>query len=268
MRRLVMSAIVVWAGSTGGVAAQGMEWVYTPGRSTPGGASSVSLDYGVAYTDIVQFSLACDSGPGGAMADVDFFTEIGALPDGAPTQVLISAPGQVGVQVAGRVFDDRDLTGQTGARASLPLTHPFFAALGGWSSMSIHLPGQRGFDLPIQRGRADIARFLAACQATVPGGPAAPAPATQADCSSYGSARSVSGDVPQQVTFSNTADAARVLFWIDYQGQPTQIAILEPGLWVTIDTYLTHPWLITDMTGTCQQVMHPQAGQDRFEILR
>lgn len=268
MRILVTSAIVAWAGWTGGVAAQGMEWVYTNWTPTPGGAPSISLDYGVASTDIVQFSLACDGGPGGAMVDVDFFSEIGALRDGAPTQVLVSAPGQIGVQVPGRVFDYRDSTGHTGARATLPLSHPFFAALSDWPDLSVQLAGQRGFELPIQRGRADIARFLADCQATAPGGAAVPVPAVETDCNSYATARSVSGDVPQQVTFSNMSNGARVLFWIDYQGQPTQITILEPGLWVTIDTYLTHPWLITDMAGTCQQIMHPQAGQARFEILR
>ncbi|WP_420397811.1 hypothetical protein [Nioella sp.] len=263
MRVLGMSLCIVVAGWAGPVAAQGMEWVYTSWTPVPGEPPSISLDYGVAYTDIVQFSLNCNAGSAGSTADVDFFSNTGAMPHGSPVTVSVVSTGQGPLQIPAQVFAWE--TGHTGARVELPMSHPFFAVLQNGSGLSFQLAGQQGIALPTGAGRGDITRFVNECSALSPNTPPAN-PAAPLSCDSYGNARSLSGEVPQQVTFSNTSNAARVLFWIDYEGQPTQIAIVEPGLWVTIDSYLTHPWLITDMEGMCQDVMVPQAGQDRYDI--
>ncbi|MGI3184867.1 hypothetical protein [Nioella aestuarii] len=263
MKVLGMSALLALAGWVSCAAAQGMDWVYTNWTPVPGQPPSISLDYGVAYSDAVQFSLNCNAGSAGTMVHVDFFSAIGPMSHGGPVIVSVMSPGQPPIQIPSEVFSWE--TGHTGARAELPISHPFFSALQGWSGLSFQLAGQQTIALPADQGRDAIASFVADCSAIVSGaGPSQPGSALS--CDTYGSAYSVSGHVPQQVTFFNEADAARVLFWIDYQGQPIQIAIVEPGLWVTIDSFLTHPWLITDMGGLCRQVMEPQSGQDCYEI--
>lgn len=263
MRVLGMSLCLVVAAWAGHAAAQGMEWVYTNWTPVPGEPPSLSLDYGIAYSDAVQFSLNCNSRSTGSTAHVDFFSNIGAMPHGSPVTVSVASSGQGPLQIPAQVFAWE--TGHTGARVELPISHPFFTVLQNGSGLSFQLAGQQGIALPTGPGRGDISRFVSECSALSPNAPPAH-PAAPLGCDTYGNARSMSGEVPQQVTFSNPGHAARVLFWIDYEGQPTQIAIVEPGLWVTIDSYLTHPWLITDMDGVCQDVMVPQAGQDRYDI--
>lgn len=252
------------AGGTSSATAQGMEWLYTAWSPEGGAVPSISLDYGIAYTDAVQFSLECSVTATGASALVDFFSEIGVLDHGGPVDVSVMSPGRAPLQFPAQVFSWE--TGHTGARTELPMSHPFFAALREWPGVTFQLAGQQAIALPAEQGRRDITRFVTDCSALSP--VAQPAPSAAASsCASFGTARSMSGDVPQQVTFSNDTDAARVLFWIDYEGQPEQIAIVEPGLWVTIDSYLTHPWMITDMNGACREMMQPQPGQDRHAII-
>ena len=60
------------------------------------------------------------------------------------------------------------------------------------------------------------------------------------------------------------ADGYRALFWMDYDGAPVFMDHLEPGQSATYNTYLTHPWMVTDGPGNCLEAMLPQAGNDSY----
>lgn len=52
----------------------------------------------------------------------------------------------------------------------------------------------------------------------------------------------------------------RAILWLDFKGQPKTYAALNSGQRVTLDTYLTHPWMVTDGPGSCIQIVMPNRG--------
>jgi hypothetical protein len=65
-----------------------------------------------------------------------------------------------------------------------------------------------------------------------------------------GRVRSVTGDVPTPIEFHNVGDEPLKLFWIDYTGKPVLAATLCPGEIARQNTFVTHPWIVTDQAGT------------------
>ncbi|WP_373502595.1 hypothetical protein [Aestuariivirga sp.] len=87
-----------------------------------------------------------------------------------------------------------------------------------------------------------------------------------ANCRSVGKLRSQNSDVPISVTFRNKTNSMRSVMWINFEGQPENYADLQPGQKITIDTYVTHPWMMTDGPGNCAEVFMPKQGVKRFDI--
>lgn len=86
-------------------------------------------------------------------------------------------------------------------------------------------------------------------------GPTADNPMT---CEAYDGVRSRNSIVPATVTFDNQTDGYRSVLWLDFDGVPQQMAALNPGESGTINTYLTHPWMVTDGPGNCLEIHMPQ----------
>ncbi len=87
-----------------------------------------------------------------------------------------------------------------------------------------------------------------------------------ANCRSVGKLRSQNSDVPVSVTFRNKTNSMRSVMWINFEGQPENYANLQPGQKIKIDTYVTHPWMMTDGPGNCAEVFMPKRGVERFDI--
>ncbi len=87
-----------------------------------------------------------------------------------------------------------------------------------------------------------------------------------ANCRSVGKLRSQNSDVPVSVTFRNKTNSMRSVMWINFEGQAENYANLQPGQRITIDTYVTHPWMMTDGPGNCAEVFMPKQGVKRFDI--
>ena len=61
--------------------------------------------------------------------------------------------------------------------------------------------------------------------------------------------KSTSGDAAAALKFENTKPDPVLLFWIDYGGSPVLYKTIMPGEAYQINTYMTHPWVVTDLNG-------------------
>jgi von Hippel-Lindau disease tumor suppressor protein len=72
--------------------------------------------------------------------------------------------------------------------------------------------------------------------------------------------KSQGSDAKAKITFINKSGAYRGILWLDFSGQPKDYANLQAGEEITLDTFLTHPWMVTDGPGDCIEIFMPHAG--------
>ena len=61
--------------------------------------------------------------------------------------------------------------------------------------------------------------------------------------------KSTAGEVVAKLKFENTKSSPVLLFWIDYGGAPVFYKNIEPGETYEQSTFMTHPWVVTDLNG-------------------
>ena len=59
--------------------------------------------------------------------------------------------------------------------------------------------------------------------------------------------KSETGNVKARITFVNRSKQPLKVYWLDYNGEHVLYKKLKPSESYTEDTYMTHPWLITDL---------------------
>ena len=64
---------------------------------------------------------------------------------------------------------------------------------------------------------------------------------------------------PTKITFINKAATYRGLNWIDYSGQQMSYGGLNPGETKVLDTFRTHPWVVSTGPGDCIRIYLPAA---------
>lgn len=72
-----------------------------------------------------------------------------------------------------------------------------------------------------------------------------------------GAAYSVSGKFKTKIQFLNRSGEIRKVFWLDYEGNRRLFKELLPGQDHSLNTYLTHPWLITDKGDMALEIYFP-----------
>ncbi|MBB4305243.1 putative membrane protein [Rhodobium orientis] len=88
-----------------------------------------------------------------------------------------------------------------------------------------------------------------------------------AGCPAPGAMPSPSSDVRRQVRFTNRADQAVNIYWLDSGGTPVEFAALMPGETTTLDSFSGHRWIARDFQGRCHGgVMTVDDGGNRFTI--
>lgn len=114
---------------------------------------------------------------------------------------------------------------------------------------------------------ADLARAylkkLSGGAGTAPAAAKAATPvttATMVSCSRQGKIRSKNSDTAAKIIFKNTSGAYRSIMWLDFEGRPKTYANLNAGEEVTLETFLTHPWMVTDGPGNCIEIALPRSG--------
>ena len=101
---------------------------------------------------------------------------------------------------------------------------------------------------------------------SAPAGQIAAAPSKPAQsaidnsCRQLREIRSRNSNTPTKITFVNKSGMYRSILWLDFKGQPKSYANLNSGEQVTLDTYMTHPWMVTDGPGNCIQIVMPSRG--------
>ena len=67
----------------------------------------------------------------------------------------------------------------------------------------------------------------------------------------------MNGNVKTQITFVNHSKQEVKVYWLDYSGQRVFYKKLKASESYTQDTYMTHPWLITDLHDNAWDVYMP-----------
>jgi hypothetical protein len=78
-------------------------------------------------------------------------------------------------------------------------------------------------------------------------------------CAERSGLRSEHSREPTRLTFVNKSGVYRALVWIGFKGEFKDYGGLNSGEQKTIDTFRTHPWMITDGPGNCVQIILPAA---------
>jgi len=89
---------------------------------------------------------------------------------------------------------------------------------------------------------------------------AIPAPGPDPSCKDLFKVKSLNSATPAKITFINKSGMYRSIMWLDFKGRPKDYANLNSGQEVTLDTFLTHPWMVTDGPGNCVEIVMPHAG--------
>lgn len=115
--------------------------------------------------------------------------------------------------------------------------------------------------------RADLARAyikkLGSSEPATPNAEVAAAtsePVPDPSCKERTKLRSKNSDTKTKITFINKSGGMRGILWLDFNGQPKDYANLQSGEEVVLDTFMTHPWMITDGPGNCLQIVMPHPG--------
>ncbi len=77
-------------------------------------------------------------------------------------------------------------------------------------------------------------------------------------CSLEGKIRSINGDTVTSIQFVNNSSSTVKVYWLDYSGgRVLYNGSLQGNTSYVQQTYLTHPWVITNAAGFCQNIFFP-----------
>lgn len=85
-------------------------------------------------------------------------------------------------------------------------------------------------------------------------------------CKGLFKVRSQNSNTPTTITFVNKAKTHRAILWLDFKGRPKTYADLSPGKSVTLNTYMTHPWMVATGPGDCLQIVMPRPGGSSIQL--
>jgi hypothetical protein len=80
------------------------------------------------------------------------------------------------------------------------------------------------------------------------------------NCQSEKSIKSADSDKETKVQFKNVSKSKIKIYWINYDGKREFYSDVNPGKSYTQDTYMTHPWVVTDTNGQCVLLFRPLPG--------
>ncbi len=86
-------------------------------------------------------------------------------------------------------------------------------------------------------------------------------PGPDPSCKERTKLRSQSSNTATKLTVINKSGQYRGVLWLDFNGEPKSYANLNSGEQVSLDTFVTHPWMITDGPGNCLQIVMPEAAE-------
>jgi len=86
-------------------------------------------------------------------------------------------------------------------------------------------------------------------------------------CPQESTLRSINGNVSTELTFINQTGQPIRIYWLNYQGMRQFYAELLPGQQHEQQTFVTHPWVVTNNSEDCLGVYLPDP-QPRNIVIR
>lgn len=98
-------------------------------------------------------------------------------------------------------------------------------------------------------------------------------------CSEESSSKSLQSTSSTSITFKNSTSSKIRIYWLDFNGKRVEYSKsghqassdggLEAGASYTQQTFVTHPWLITDDQGNCQGIYYaPGTGGGTVDVVK
>ncbi|MGI3184868.1 hypothetical protein [Nioella aestuarii] len=269
---LILASAVLAVSSVTATAQQGYSWQHYAQPSSDPFQPLVTLVYGVPETDDIQFFASCQIGAGMPYALVQIAADTAGLPNGAAVSMSFTDGAGAGTILDGSIIGVNAEFGITGVELALELEDGLFNLMRARDVLSYAIPGGQGFEIGTAGVAGPMDQFLTTCADPVAGaapvtGGELPPPAPDAHgCEMLGQVLSLNGNQPQQITLTNMTDGYRGVVWIDYNGDFVDMGAMNAGESMTIDSYVTHPFMITDGPGNCLEVMVTTGGQSSFAI--
>ena len=69
--------------------------------------------------------------------------------------------------------------------------------------------------------------------------------------------KSINGGIETFVDFRNNSSQPVEIFWLNYSGERVKYSNLQPDKSYTQQTYLSHPWMVTNQLGKCLKIYFP-----------
>jgi hypothetical protein len=91
-----------------------------------------------------------------------------------------------------------------------------------------------------------------------------PAEVTADLCKDEREYKSISGDLSVSVQFRNNTGNFVNMYWLDYQGQRRFFNRLQPGSGMAYQTFVTHPWVVTDSDDQCLLLYLPTTNANQI----
>jgi hypothetical protein len=85
-------------------------------------------------------------------------------------------------------------------------------------------------------------------------------------CAGEEDLRSINSNQAAGLAFFNSRSSSVRIYWIDFQGVRKFYTTVAPGATWRVNTYLTHPWVITDLSDQCIATHIPQSGSWRVTV--
>jgi VHL beta domain len=235
--------------------AEDLVWSMTPGDQP-------NLIFGVPETDDARFVATCKS-PNDILVQVA--SEMEHVANGDEVDVGFRGDRFLHTQAA-KVVGINAENGITGAEFSITADDAFWNGMIKQDTVRFGIAGFAPTIMRFGEDREQIQAFLDQCTGAAQQAANKPAAADTESCDRFTSLKSKTSKQPVVVTFVNNTDALRSLMWIDFKGQPQAFGSLDPGQKKKIKTFVTHPWMMTDGPGNCQEIYMPKEGDERFEI--
>jgi VHL beta domain len=235
--------------------AEDLVWSMTPGDKP-------TLIFGVPQTDNARFIAICKSPDD---ITIQVASDVSELANDEEVDVGFRG-NRFLHQAAAKVIGVNAENGITGAEFHVKAVDPFWNGMIKQDTVRFGIAGFAPTVMRFGEDREQIQAFLDQCSGAVEQTASRPSADNTVSCDQFSTLKSKTSKQSVIVNFINKTDALRTLMWIDFKGRPQDFGALEPGQKKKIKTFVTHPWMMTDGPGNCQEIYMPQKGDTTFAI--
>lgn len=91
-------------------------------------------------------------------------------------------------------------------------------------------------------------------------------PSGAVDCSEEAHLRSQGTTQPTTISFTDKATDTKRIYWLNFNGVRVLYGTLQTGQAISIQTYITHPWVVATSSDACEAIYMPTTAVQNIEI--